>query len=589
MADRRNHQRRARIALAFLFTFCSVAWGQTPRVIYVDDSAGPGGDGLSWETPFPDLQQALADASAGDEIWVAAGLYTPSDNDATLSFEMRSGVALYGGFSGVETSRGQRDWTTHETILSGDIARDDNGTWVSPNSGHVVVGSNTDATAILDGFTVADGHLGPSGTGAGSPLMWGSGIYIRDGSPTIRNCVIRNNLAAFANGGGMFCWDSSPTIQNCRFSGNYVHLGDGGGLADTGLSAPTIEDCVFEFNTVVGGGPPESTGGGYDHDGTLPVTVRRTRFESNVARQLYTISQTPTYGGGLQNFGSPMTVQDCVFVGNQANYGGGLLTWDAMTVENCLFVSNVAVVTPADPYPEIGGYGAGLGICSFQPDLLNVVNCTIAYNRGKKYSGLVGLSNGRMDVHNCVVWGNSGWHPEVVGTWKEQLAGFSNISYSCIPHIFEPDAPGEDPLDPANLPGVIDLDPMFAQPAGNRDLHLTAGSPCIDAAKNAVVPPGVTTDLDGLPRFVDDPTSPDTGAGLAPLVDMGAYEFGAAPPCPGDLDGDGSVSLSDLSILLANFGAASGATPEQGDIDGDGDVDLADLSILLSVFGATCA
>jgi len=58
--------------------------------------------------------------------------------------------------------------------------------------------------------------------------------------------------------------------------------------------------------------------------------------------------------------------------------------------------------------------------------------------------------------------------------------------------------------------------------------------------------------------------------------------------CPGDLDHDGVIGLSDLSTLLANYGTTGGATYEDGDIDGDGDIDLSDLSILLSVYGATC-
>lgn len=58
--------------------------------------------------------------------------------------------------------------------------------------------------------------------------------------------------------------------------------------------------------------------------------------------------------------------------------------------------------------------------------------------------------------------------------------------------------------------------------------------------------------------------------------------------CPGDLDGDAAVGLSDLAILLSHFGAPSGAGLEDGDIDGDGDVDLSDLSALLSLFGSTC-
>ena len=58
--------------------------------------------------------------------------------------------------------------------------------------------------------------------------------------------------------------------------------------------------------------------------------------------------------------------------------------------------------------------------------------------------------------------------------------------------------------------------------------------------------------------------------------------------CPGDLDGDFLVSLSDLAIQLANFGMTEDALPEDGDLDADGDVDLTDLSQLLSAFGTGC-
>lgn len=58
--------------------------------------------------------------------------------------------------------------------------------------------------------------------------------------------------------------------------------------------------------------------------------------------------------------------------------------------------------------------------------------------------------------------------------------------------------------------------------------------------------------------------------------------------CPGDLDGDGSIGLSDLTVLLSNFGTASGATPDDGDMNGDGAVDLTDLAALLALFGSAC-
>ena len=67
------------------------------------------------------------------------------------------------------------------------------------------------------------------------------------------------------------------------------------------------------------------------------------------------------------------------------------------------------------------------------------------------------------------------------------------------------------------------------------------------------MPGGVTTDLDGNPRFVDDPDTVDTGYGEPPLVDMGAYEFQGSA-CPWDLNGNGFVWIFDLVLLLLSWG-----------------------------------
>ncbi len=61
--------------------------------------------------------------------------------------------------------------------------------------------------------------------------------------------------------------------------------------------------------------------------------------------------------------------------------------------------------------------------------------------------------------------------------------------------------------------------------------------------------------------------------------------FRTERPCAGDLDGDEDVDLSDLGILLADWGC-SGACA--GDVDGDGDVDLSDLGELLAAYAQPC-
>jgi hypothetical protein len=58
--------------------------------------------------------------------------------------------------------------------------------------------------------------------------------------------------------------------------------------------------------------------------------------------------------------------------------------------------------------------------------------------------------------------------------------------------------------------------------------------------------------------------------------------------CPGDLDGDWDIDLSDLAQLLAHYGTVSGASYADGDIDFDGDVDLSDLAALLANYGTIC-
>ena len=102
------------------------------EVIYVKADAAGSKDGTSWVDAFTDLQAALAAADEGDQIWIAAGTYYPTDNslDREASFVMKVGVAIYGGFAGNEDPEDfnldDRDFAQNETILSGDIDSDGN-------------------------------------------------------------------------------------------------------------------------------------------------------------------------------------------------------------------------------------------------------------------------------------------------------------------------------------------------------------------------------------------------------------------------------------------------------------------------------
>ncbi|MFO7540353.1 MAG: hypothetical protein R6X32_20125, partial [Chloroflexota bacterium] len=85
-------------------------------IIYVNHAAGGDNNGLNWTDAYTDLQMALAHADPGDEIWVAQGIYMPAATiDPSISFDLPNGVALYGGFTGIETTLDQRNWWSNLT------------------------------------------------------------------------------------------------------------------------------------------------------------------------------------------------------------------------------------------------------------------------------------------------------------------------------------------------------------------------------------------------------------------------------------------------------------------------------------------
>ncbi|MFQ5924009.1 MAG: hypothetical protein ACE5M4_14315, partial [Anaerolineales bacterium] len=196
-------------------------------LLYVDDDAGGANNGLSWCDAFIHLQDALALAAASGgavtEIRVAQGIYkpdqgasqTPGKRKRDVTLQLVNGVSLYGGYAGCGASDpDERSVSANVTILSGDLNGDDStyadqsscetagGVWFGSacttignngeNSYHVVTGSGTDATAVLDGFTVTGGNA----NGALFGQKFGAGMYNGPGSLTVKNCIFVMNTAS---------------------------------------------------------------------------------------------------------------------------------------------------------------------------------------------------------------------------------------------------------------------------------------------------------------------------------------------------------------------------------------------------------
>lgn len=237
-------------------------------ILYVKADADGEGTGSSWTDAYTSLEAALDNAYVpGDQIWVAAGTYTPEawttgggsraimTNDRFRHFFLRPGVTVYGGFTGTEMSVEERDWTVNRTILSGDFNGDDadndedgytDEDTMAENAVHVIFIPESlvlDETAVLDGFYISGGNANEAGHDSGG------GIHLCGSSPTFRNCVVTANSAAVRGGGAVLC-NSGAAFESCVFDGNSAGY-CGGGLAVLQSGTETVvEDCLFYRNTV---------------------------------------------------------------------------------------------------------------------------------------------------------------------------------------------------------------------------------------------------------------------------------------------------------------------------------------------------
>lgn len=276
----------------------TVAGPAVPKAYRVDrDAPGPVRDGSSWTRAFLTLQDALAVAGEGDEIWVAAGVYKPDEGgyavpgDRLATFRLLEGVAIRGGFAGYgQANPDTRDFALHETILDGDL--EDNDLWgllnVDDNSYHVVTGPTGEPPALLDGLTVtagwADGDY---------PNHYGGGLYNPGGKLDILDCMFRGNTGVWGGaimnlggqirmvntqlignralmlGGGLYNYSGDVAIHNGRIVGNSADFADTvGGAAIYNLDgALTILNSTLADNRAAGGraissfswGPPLAT------------------------------------------------------------------------------------------------------------------------------------------------------------------------------------------------------------------------------------------------------------------------------------------------------------------------------------------
>ncbi len=332
--------------VALIFIDLNVTPAHAAGIRYV--KPGGTGDCSSWANACT-LQTALTGATSGEEIWAAIGTYKPATDgtDRSVTFQLKDGVALYGGFAGTETSRSQRNPKANVSVLSGDIDNNDSQTPVitdvntvtgdDTNSYHVVTGVDG---ATLDGFTITAGNA----NGA-YPHNSGGGMFNYSSSPALTNVTFNGNSANV--GGGMYNSSSSPALTNVTFSGN-IAVSEGGGMYSFS-SNPTFTNVTFSSNS-------SGEGGGMKTFDSV-VVLTNVSFINNTAG---------SYGGGMFNgSGSSSTLTNVTFSGNSASLytGGGMYneSSNSPNIRNTIFWGNSAAIGGGQIYNSNSG---GLSVVS---------------------------------------------------------------------------------------------------------------------------------------------------------------------------------------------------------------------------------
>ena len=437
---------------------------------YVNASATGANNGSSWTDAFTSLQSAFSTANNCPitEIWVAAGTYKPTNTtDRTVSFEVPSGVNLYGGFAGTETLLSQRNIAANLTILSGDIGI---GGVAADNSYHVIsllIKSNI----LIDGFTVSDGFIAATDVSVNLGPV-GAGILLsRTSNITLDHLRIINNTAIGSDpstgtgagaGGGIYIDRTTGAFSLLNSVVQNNHAGFGGGMYSLLANSVTINKTIFRSNTALWGG------GGLLHWLGESYSVVGCLFENNVA--VSNDGQNGSGGGAQIQGGESTSFTNSIFSNNQGNGsnddgGGAMIVFGGIVnLVNCSMSGNTTLSTTKPNGNSICLLDAGFGIQE-------------------------------INLKNTIVWGTAALHVQNEGT----------INYD---HSIVKGVSGSDPLF------VNSADPDGADNTiGTSDdgLMISNNSPALNGGTNTGAP---AVDIIGNPRPLT----------LANPADIGAYE-----------------------------------------------------------------
>jgi hypothetical protein len=497
------------LTFCFLALVCAASvWAQD--TLYVKPAAAS----TAWagHDAYTSLEAALADAQAGDQIWVADGIYVAANrfpngtDNRCRAFVLKSGVSLYGGFAGTETDISQRavgdnPWEfVNSTVLSGDISNTPN--TYTDDAYHVLYGGYNASTyasnVVVDGFTIVNGYANRNGyldDQKGGGVLFGL-------QSVLRNCIIHDCYAT-GMGGGAYMPNSS-IMENCLFHDNAALSASSGGgaaaFANCDYATVVASGCVFSNNTC----SATNTSSSFHYGGGALSTGNNCTFEScdflnNGSQNL----------GGAVYCGNSNEFNNCLFVANYAVNGGAIYGGSAsnLVASNCLFNNNVASAN-----------GGAVNITGYS---CRCINSTFVNNDAADNSAIHGGSG--VTVFNCILWHDGVTASHLVSTDANCLytailgtlaSGQGNLNVTTEEIAFR--NPGTILPTPAT---EDDLNLMLAA-----DYSLSGASVCRDAGSLATLSLSgydfPATDFAGMPRVNNG------------IIDLGCYEIQCSETLP---------------------------------------------------------